>query len=78
MKSSKKILINQIETGSLVTTSSFNEFTSNYNIGSFQGNLNGTMSFTQTASYVDLCYIPVDDADLNLQRVVEGVNILGK
>ena len=31
MKSSKKISINQIETGSLVTTNSFNEFTSSYN-----------------------------------------------
>lgn len=31
MKSSKKISINQIETGSLVTTSSFNNFTSSYN-----------------------------------------------
>lgn len=30
MKSSKKISINQTEAGSLVTTSSFNEFTSSY------------------------------------------------
>ena len=44
-----------IDTGSLVTTSSFNAFTSSYNTGSFTGSftgsLFGTASFAQTASY---------------------------
>lgn len=44
-----------IDTGSLVTTSSFNAFTSSYNTGSFTGSftgsLFGTSSFAQTASY---------------------------
>ena len=53
-----------IDTGSLVTTSSFNaytasinNFTSSYNTGSFSGsftgNLSGTASFASTASYVN-------------------------
>lgn len=65
MKSSKKISINQIETGSLLTISSFNNFTSSYTTGSFQGNLDGTSSFAQTASYVDLGYIPENVVNKN-------------
>lgn len=49
-----------IDTGSLITTSSFNEFTSSYNTGSFvglfEGNLIGTASYSQnssTASYYE-------------------------
>jgi hypothetical protein len=45
-----------IDTGSLVTTSSFNNFTSSYNTGSFTGsftgNLIGTSSYATTASYI--------------------------
>ena len=44
-----------VETGSLVTTSSFNAFTSSFNTGSFSGsfigNLFGTASGAQTASF---------------------------
>jgi len=44
-----------VETGSLVTTSSFNAFTSSFNTGSFSGsfigNLFGTASWAQTASF---------------------------
>lgn len=45
------------DTGSLVTISSFNAFTSSYNTGSFTGTLIGTASWAenaQTASYVEL------------------------
>ena len=48
--------ISPIDTGSFVTTSSFNSFTSSYNTGSFSGsftgNLIGTASFASTASFV--------------------------
>jgi hypothetical protein len=48
--------IPQIETGSFVTTSSFNTFTGSYNTGSFTGSFTGTVtgtaSFATTASYV--------------------------
>jgi hypothetical protein len=52
--------IPQIETGSFVTTSSFNAFTGSYNTGSFTGSFTGngsgltgivSSSFAQTASY---------------------------
>jgi hypothetical protein len=52
--------IPQIETGSFVTTSSFNAFTGSYNTGSFTGSFTGdgsgltgiiSASFAQTASY---------------------------
>jgi len=51
-----------IDTGSFVTTSSFNDFTSSYNTGSFTGSFIGdgsgivgvvTASFAFTASYID-------------------------
>lgn len=45
----------QVDTGSLVTTSSFNEFTSSYTTGSFTGSFNGTfegnIENAVTASY---------------------------
>ena len=39
-----------INTGSFVTTSSFNAFTSSYNTGSFTGSLSGTASFAVSSS----------------------------
>lgn len=46
-----------INTGSLVTTASFNAFTASYTTGSFTGsftgNLTGTASYSNTASYVN-------------------------
>jgi len=45
--------IPQIETGSFVTTSSFNAFTGSYNTGSFSGSFEGTSSYALTASYLE-------------------------
>jgi hypothetical protein len=41
------------ETGSFVTTSSFNTFTGSYNTGSFSGSFEGTSSYALTASYLE-------------------------
>jgi hypothetical protein len=40
-----------LDTGSFVTTSSFNAFTASYNTGSFLGNLEGTSSWAISSSY---------------------------
>ena len=40
-----------LPTGSFVTTSSFNAFTSSYNTGSFTGSLFGTASYALTSSF---------------------------
>jgi len=45
--------VSQIDTGSFVTTSSFNAFTGSYNTGSFSGSFEGTSSYALTASYLE-------------------------
>jgi hypothetical protein len=48
-----KIVGSDINTGSFVTTSSFNAFTSSYSTGSFTGSFIGTSTFALTASHID-------------------------
>jgi tetratricopeptide (TPR) repeat protein len=67
--------VQNINTGSLVTTSSFNAFTSSYNTGSFtgsfSGSLFGTASFASTASFAP-AYLPLSGGTINGNVTVNG------
>jgi hypothetical protein len=66
-----------IDTGSLVTTSSFNSFTSSYNTGSFTGSFNGvfTGSLFGTASRAISASYAVSGGNQNFQQVTANGNV---
>ncbi len=74
------------DTGSLVTTASFNSFTSSYNTGSFTGSftgsLLGTSSFTTSASYTATAsyapnYVPYTGATQNVDLGLNNLKTVG-
>ena len=50
-----------VDTSSFVTISLFNSFTSSYNTGSFLGNINGTSSYSETASFAQILTLQAYD-----------------